>query len=118
MDFLEKLQNQPKHIRVQILWVSVAVCMFVIISLWVVSLKYSLSVNVEKSQTAENVSLPAQEIKKEIPSLMENLKASLGTFFEEKVEESTEETEQNVGQKQENTKDNEQKIKPAKLPVR
>lgn len=94
--------------------------MFVIVSLWVVSLKYSLSNNVEKSQTAENVSLPSREIKKEIPSLMESLKASIGAFFEKKVEveEETEKTEPEIKPKQENIKGEQEEVKPAKLPVR
>lgn len=42
MNFIEKLQNKPRFIRIQILWVTVALIMIIIVSLWLVYLKSSL----------------------------------------------------------------------------
>jgi len=77
IEFVQKLQDKPRHIRVQILWLSVLVFMVIIFSLWIFSLKYSLSeVKEEKGP----------EIKKELPSLKEAFKASIGSFFEKDIE--------------------------------
>ena len=117
MDFLEKLQNKPRYIRLQILWLSVAVFMFIIVSFWVTSLRYSLSVKVEKSETTEQISQSTKELKKEIPSLMGTLKASLGAFFEKNPEVIKEGNKQIIEQKDTKTQKTEGEIEPAKLPI-
>lgn len=45
MNFIEKLQNKPRFMRIQILWISVILIMIIIISLWSVYLKSSLQLS-------------------------------------------------------------------------
>ena len=41
MNFIEKLQNKPRHLRVQMLWISVILVMSIILFFWLISLNYS-----------------------------------------------------------------------------
>ncbi|GAG13830.1 unnamed protein product, partial [marine sediment metagenome] len=41
MNFIEKLQNKPRYIRVQVLWISVILVMSIILFFWLISLNYS-----------------------------------------------------------------------------
>jgi hypothetical protein len=112
-DFLEKIQRKPRYVRLQILWLAVFICMVFIVSLWVVSLKSSLP-----ETTAEKAKTPLDEIKKEIPSLKETLKASIGAFFEKDLEDEFEELEsQEENIEQVPVLEESKKIKPAKLPL-
>lgn len=99
IDFIEKIQNKPRVVRVRILWAFVLVCSFFVVSFWVASLKYSVK---EVSQTKE-------KIIKETPSLMEALKASVGALFEDNIVEE----EIEIGDSPQNTKT----AKPMRLPV-
>ena len=42
MNFIERLQNKPRYIRVQMLWISVILVMSIILFFWLISLNYSL----------------------------------------------------------------------------
>lgn len=99
IDFIQKLQKQPRYLRIQILWVSVVLIMAIIISLWVVSLKYSFP-----------KITPSQEIKQKPPSLKEVFKASVGVFFEDDSDSK------DVKQESLNTFQL-KKIQPAELPL-
>ena len=105
IDFIQKLQNKPRYLRVQILWISVVLVMIIIISFWVGSLRNSFP------NTAEETKF--KEITQELPSLKDAFKASIGVFFEDDSEEVTEES---IKQTQENIFQLE-KIQPAKLPL-
>ncbi len=76
INFIQKIQKKPRYIRLQILWLAVFVSMVFIVSLWVVSLKSSLP------ETAEEIKEPLEKLGKEVPSLKEAFKASIGAFFE------------------------------------
>lgn len=81
ISFIEKIQNKPRHIRVQILWFSISLAMFFVVSGWVVSLKHSLSLSESKSEVLKT------EESKTSPSLIESFKASIGSFFEKSKNE-------------------------------
>jgi len=106
INFIEKIQNKPRHIRVQILWLSVSLAMLFIVSGWVISLKQSLSLSAVKNEP------PKIEESKKSPSLIELLKANINSFFKENNEEIPE----NKIQLQKDNAD-EEKVQPAKLPL-
>ncbi|PIV10432.1 MAG: hypothetical protein COS49_00535 [Candidatus Portnoybacteria bacterium CG03_land_8_20_14_0_80_41_10] len=116
--FLEKIQNKPRYIRFQILCLTVFACMFLIVSLWVVSLKHSLPGTAEK--TNQSIGKIKEEIGKETPSLKEIFQASIGVFFEKNslLEEETVsgESQPEPAQKDEDIFEK-RTIKPAKLPL-
>jgi hypothetical protein len=95
--------------------------MLIIVSSWIVSLKYSLPTN-QESETTEEISQSLEKIKKEVPSLKEAFKASIGAFFEKDLEEEFEELveQTQLNNQEENIiqpKREPEKIKPAKLPL-
>lgn len=109
---IEKIQNKPRRFRVQILWLSVFVCMFLIVSLWLSSLKKSsnLSQNKEESDQVDQI---LDQVKKGVPSLKQAFQASIGAFFKqdlEQIEQESEELDQ-VDQQKEASQ-------PAKLPLK
>ena len=95
INFIQKIQRKPRYIRLRVLWLAVFICMFFIVSIWIVSFK-----------KAEE---PLEEIKKGAPSLKETLKASIGAFFEKNLESQKESIDQVSKEPRE--------IKPAKLPL-
>ncbi len=110
IDFIQKIQKKPRYLRLQILWLAVFISMISIVSLWVVSLKSSLP------ETTKEVKKPLEELRKEVPSLKEAFKASIGAFFEKDLEEELEKLEsqeENIEQAPEEPRE----IKPAKLPL-
>ncbi len=108
--FIQKLQRKPRYVRVQILWLSVFVSMFFIVSLWVVSLKYSNS----SDKTAGRKEGISEELQTKISPIKESFKASIGSFFDlfgkgDKEENKNEPVSQEVKKEE---------IEPAKLPLR
>lgn len=84
MNFIEKLQNKPRYIRIQILWISVILVMFIIISIWLTRLGSTLN------SIGANQKPQIEEQKQSIPSLFGTikedfslLKKSLETGFEQ-----------------------------------
>lgn len=59
MNFIEKLQNKPRFLRVQILWISVVLVMIVIFFAWTVYLKSILTESNNKQTKEEGQSLPS-----------------------------------------------------------
>ncbi len=91
MSFIKKLQNKPRFIRIQILWISVILIMLIIFSFWMVFLKASLSAPTsEKESQKSSQSMPSlfNTIKNDIGLLKNNLKAGI-----EKITELGEEKE-------------------------
>jgi len=123
IDFLEKIQKKPRHIRFQILWLAVFICMVLIGSLWFVSLKYSLTASVD--ETSQVLKEGGQRIKEEVPSLGEVFRASLNAFFEksslleEEIDKEKEFFEENKSDFSQTTEIifEERTIKPARLPL-
>lgn len=111
IDFIQKIQKKPRYIRLQILWLVVSICMVFIVSLWVVSLKSSLP------ETTKEIKKPLEELGKEAPSLKEALKASIGAFFENDLEEEFEEMESQEKSIEQAAQKEPREIKPVKLPL-
>jgi len=80
--FIEKLQDKPRHVRVRIMVFAVAVCMIVIVLIWLVSLKNTLSRNIESPQVQQEISNSLQEIKEQMPAGKPDLDAGIGSLFE------------------------------------
>jgi len=76
MQFLNNLQNKPRYIRVQILWISVILIMVIIFSFWVMYLKSSLGVASEEADSEPE--------KESIPSLFSSLKDDF-SFLKDKL---------------------------------
>lgn len=102
INFIEKLQKKPKHIRTQIMWLCVSVCMIVVVGIWLITLKHSFSNVAGDDGTIEEVSGQFRSIK-------DSLKANVGSFFEEEdvVEEIKEEIVEEL-----------KTIQPRMLPIR
>lgn len=90
---VERAQKQPRHIRVKILWLTVTVSMFFIVSLWVTSFKSTIPQVVSSSKL--EIDKMKEEVGSDVPSLMSSLKDSLlgglGSFFKEDESEKLEE---------------------------
>lgn len=112
-NLLEKIQNKPRYIRIQILCLAVFVSMIFVFSLWVVSLKYSMPSSAEKTAEENSQSLGEAE---ESLSLKEAFQASIGAFFGDDLEEALEELNNQEEELKEIEKDSD-KIKPVKLPL-
>ncbi|MAF20859.1 MAG: hypothetical protein CMI55_04250 [Parcubacteria group bacterium] len=113
IDFIQKLQNKPRYVRIQVLWLSVFICMFLIVSLWVFSLKSSSPVADQGSKEAGGLSQSLRQVRKDVPSLMQAFKASISSFFEEDLEKEFEE----LNNQEEVQEVEEDIIEPVKLPL-
>jgi hypothetical protein len=89
VDFIENLQEKPKHVRVRIMWLSVFVCMLIIFSFWVFSLKYTLKKNASAPIVPQEVQNSVKNIKEQLPAVKNNLgdmKAGIGSLFQNSQE--------------------------------
>ncbi len=96
MKFIEKLQNKPRFIRVQILWISVILTMIVIVSIWLSLLKFSLGViGIETEISQEKQSVPAlfTTLKQDFSLLKKNLQAGVEEMVRKKEKEGNFEVE-------------------------
>jgi len=105
MSFIEKLQNKPRHIRLQILWVSVILVMVIVIFIWSFSLKSSFGIleNNQKNKEQKEQSIPSLfgTIKEDFSIMKNSLKANINSVL--KINEEIEEFDVEI-------------IKPTKLP--
>ena len=110
IEFIQKLQNKPRHIRSQILYLSVFVSMIMIVSLWIFSLKHSLSSNVDKieEKKSDELAQSFNKAKEQLPSLIDIFKEGIGSFFEKDIE---------IKEIIEQVEPEEEDIIPAKLPL-
>jgi len=81
MNFLKKLQNKPKYIRIQILWISVILIMIIISFFWLSSLERNLSRSEPKiiNQEANTLSV-FTVIKEDISLFAKKLKVQINKF--------------------------------------
>jgi len=98
MNFIKKLQNRPRYVRIQILWISVVLVMVIIFSLWTVYLKLSLraSESEQKLQAqTEGQSIPSlfDTLKEDFSILKNNLQAGVGNLIGGSKEDSRLEVE-------------------------
>lgn len=81
IDFIEKLRKKPRFVRVQIMWVTVAVCMIVIFSVWLWSLNSDLK-NLGNQPAPKNSFFGSlAQIGSDVPSLWQSLGAGIGNVF-------------------------------------
>ena len=82
-DFLEKIQNKPRHVRVMIMWVGVAIFMTFFLILWAATLDFGQNnKNLASENQFKQETQLFPEIKSEVPSLWQSLKASISGLFE------------------------------------
>ena len=94
MNFIERLQNKPHYIRVQILWIAVILTMVVITLIWLSLLNFSLggiSEN-EQNDSREKQSFPSlfTTIKEDFSLLKKSLQAGVEGIMGGKEKESIE----------------------------
>lgn len=116
-DFLEKLQNKPKHVRIFILWTSVVISMTLLFVLWTWSLGGPQEKQSETISQLENQETKSfTELKKEIPSLWQSLKASLSGLFESASEGFEKQENQPKIEIESAEPESQDKVPPAELP--
>ncbi|MEA2113148.1 MAG: hypothetical protein U9P63_00610 [Patescibacteria group bacterium] len=131
IDFVEKIQNKPRYVRIWVLTLFVFVFMFITVSLWVTSLKHS-SFKTDLAETKEDIKQGKDKIiggalsktnasiagKEKAPSLIGALKASVSAFFENSAEEVINKQEDREKIEEPNIKKEDLNvIKPARLPM-
>ena len=81
-DKIEEIRQQPEHIRIRYVWLSVAMVMIFIIAIWIFSLKVEFNKernNIEMPKTPAFPTLPSQEnVPAEIPLSEEGFDSGLG----------------------------------------
>jgi len=82
-DFLEKIQNKPRPVRVAIMWVGVAISMTLFLILWAAMAEFGQSnENLASENQFSEQAWSFSEVKEEIPSLWQSLRASVSGLFE------------------------------------
>ncbi len=87
IDFIEKLQKKPRHVRIQIMWAGVTVGTAVVFVFWLWSLAILLSQSQKAGQEEEKVLQSLGEIKKEVPGLWQSLSAGISNVIDTAKEE-------------------------------
>ena len=93
MSFIERLQNKPHYIRVQILWIAVILIMAVIILIWLSILNFSLKLSENKESGPQGRQpLPSlfTTIKEDFSLLKKSLQAGVEGIVGGKEKESIE----------------------------
>lgn len=111
INILDKIQNQPRYIRVQIMWLSVLICTAIAGAAWL-TLSWHVSWFDGGEQEDVNSKLASTEIKEslaETVSVWSSLKSSVSALFEGDI--SLEEFEEDVNSFDEDRR------KPLKLPL-
>lgn len=87
-DFVEKLQNKPRYVRVKIMWGCVVVCMVFVVGIWFVTFKHSISLSgAENAAEGEDSMKLLKEAGEKFPTIRESLKANFNSLFEKEEEE-------------------------------
>ena len=82
IDFIEKLQKKPRHIRIQIMWASVTVGAAFIFVFWLWSLSALLAQTASQNNAGNEQLQKLGEIKKEVPGLWQSLSAGIGSVID------------------------------------
>ena len=80
ISFIEKLRQKPRYVRVQILWVSVIICMTLIFGLWLWTLKNEMN-SVAQSSAAQNSLQGFTQLKQDLPTLWQSLGSGVGSVI-------------------------------------
>ena len=79
VDFIKKLQRQPRAVRVQIMWLGSIFGIAIIFSLWVWSLGGLLSTqNTAKTASDQQLTDNFNQVKQDLPTLWQSLTAGIG----------------------------------------
>ncbi|OIP79138.1 MAG: hypothetical protein CO002_03115 [Candidatus Portnoybacteria bacterium CG_4_8_14_3_um_filter_44_10] len=86
ISLIEKLQEKPRYVRVRILWLSVFVCMALILLFWVIAFDYSAK-EVPKGGSdfdavSGQVGDSVREIKNQWPQVSGGIKTEINNLFE------------------------------------
>lgn len=90
-NIIEKIQNKPRFIRIQILWIAVILVMIIIVFIWLSLLNSSLGLSEsKKSASQDKQSLPSlfTTIKEDFSLLKKSLQTRVGGIIGEQEEES------------------------------
>jgi len=82
IEYIEKLQKKPRHIRVQIMWASVTVGAAIIFGFWLWSLSTLLAQTAPQNNAGNDQLKKLGEIKKEMPGLWQSLSAGVGSIID------------------------------------
>jgi len=83
IDFIEKLQRKPRHIRIQIMWVGTILGAMVIFAFWLWSLTGLLarSQSSKTDQANDKALQNLNEMKNEMPGLWQSLSAGISNVI-------------------------------------
>lgn len=80
VDFITKLQKQPKYVKTQIKWAGVTILMVILFSFWLWSLGSAVS-DRSASQSSDRGLDSLVQIKEDIPTLWQSLGAGIGNLW-------------------------------------
>lgn len=80
VDFIIKLQKQPKYIRTQIKWVGVTIFMVILFSFWLWSLGTAVS-GQAKNKPSDKGLESLDQLKNDLPTLWQSLGAGIGNIW-------------------------------------
>ncbi len=82
-DWLERIQRKPHQERLKLLWVCVSISMFIVFCFWLVSLNSlikgggSETQSAQSQQALDSANKSYQQMKSQVPTLWQTLKASI-----------------------------------------
>ncbi len=88
IDYIERLQAKPKHVRVRVMWLAVFVCMLVIFVAWAISLKSTLKKGAEAPVIPQEVTDSVNQLKEQAPTT-KDLNAGIKSLFEQNKTENS-----------------------------
>lgn len=82
VDFITKLQKQPRYIKAQIKWLGVAVFMVILFSCWLWSMSNVFSSSQNKKEQSDKGLEGLGQLKSDIPTLWQSLGAGIGSVMD------------------------------------
>jgi hypothetical protein len=95
IDLIEKIQKKPRHVRIQIMWLVVGVCMIFIFFGWFWSLSLNMKI-ITPTGEAKNSQESWQQIKQDIPTLWSSLSAGISNVLDSFKQEAQEQKNQEI----------------------
>lgn len=122
-DFLGKLQNKPRPVRVLIMWIGVITCMAGFFVLWIVTSDFNADnqkIAVPNGNEIGTGIKSFSEIKKEVPTLWQTLSAGISDLFKSaEGQPQSQSDRQNLSSKSEVSSSNisiPEQVPPSELP--
>ena len=94
-DFIGRLQQKPRYIRLQIMWGGVALGMLFVLSFWFWSLSDSLVAKNDQGSDDKKIMQGLEQVKKDMPTLWGSLGAGIGNIVDS-INSSTSENDSSV----------------------